>query len=169
MYGTNTNTSTFTVLDVRKTFESCEADIRTIARRTGKWSMVYVDEIFHDIILLAENDYLHSVDIALVKDGSDTVVKASKFIVNNGGSATESERAGKNNDWTDLPNTHLSIILEYTSEWKNLSTENKNTFRKKFKKNWVNSSIDNSFPHLNKNNAQLYASKGYELQKTNYK
>ena len=46
MYGTTTKTSTYTVLDIRKTFEGCEADIRTIARRTGKWTMEYVDKLF---------------------------------------------------------------------------------------------------------------------------
>jgi hypothetical protein len=35
MYNTQTNTNTYTVVDIRKTFENCEADIRTIARRTG--------------------------------------------------------------------------------------------------------------------------------------
>jgi len=56
MYGTNTNT--YTVVDIRKTFENCEADIRTIARRTNKWSMGDVDDILHDIIKLAESGYL---------------------------------------------------------------------------------------------------------------
>ena len=32
----------------------------------------------------------------------------------------KSERAGKNNDWTDIPNTRLSVILAYTQKWKNL-------------------------------------------------
>lgn len=169
MYGTTTKTSTYTVLDIRKTFEGCEADIRTIARRTGKWSIEDVDRIFHDILLLAENDYLHSVDIVLLENGTNNVLKASKFLVNTLGNASESERAGKNNDWTDVPDTHLSVILAYTQKWKNLSTENRANFLKNFKVSWSPTSIDNTFPHLSKNNAQLYASKGYELQKTNYK
>jgi Bacterial HORMA domain family 1 len=169
MYGTNTTTSTYTVLDIRKTFEGCETDIRTIARRTGKWSMEYVDNIFHDILILAENEYLHSVDIALQENSTDKILKASKFIVNSAGNKNESERAGKNNDWADIPNTHLAVILEYTQKWKNLSPESKTNFRNKFKVSWEASNIDNSFPHLSKIDAQLYASKGYELQKTNFK
>jgi hypothetical protein len=169
MYGTTTKTSTYTVLDIRKTFEGCEADIRTIARRTGKWSMEYVDKIFHDIILLAENDYLYSVDIALLENSTQNVIKASKFLVNTLGDTTESERAGKNNDWTDIPNTHLLVIVTYTQKWHDLSTESKSNFSEILNISWSPSSIDNTFSHLNKNNAQLYASKGYELQKTNYK
>lgn len=169
MYGTTTKTGTYTVLDIRKTFEGCEADIRTIARRTGKWSMEYVDKIFHDILLLAEGEYLYSVDIVLLDRETDYVFRASKFIINSSGTATESERAGKNNDWVDLPNTYLSVILSYTNKWHQLQPETKTNFSKNLRLSWGSTSIDNSFSHLNKNNAQLYGSKGYELQKTNYK
>lgn len=169
MYGTQTKTSTYTVLDIRKTFEGCEADIRTIARRTGKWSMEYVDKIFNDILLLAEKEYLHSVDIVLLNNDTDKVVRASKFVVNSLGSSTESERAGKNNDWIDIPNTRLSVILAYTAKWKNLNQTERDSFSRTLKISWSSSNIDNTFPHLQSSNAQLYASKGYELQKNNYK
>lgn len=169
MYGTTTRTSTYTVLDIRKTFEGCEADIRTIARRTGKWSTEYVEKIFHDILLLAENEYLYSVDIVLLNNETEKVIRASKFIVNSLGSSTDSERAGKNNDWSDIPNTSLSVILSYTQKWRSLNQAEKDSFSKTFKVSWSVSSIDNSFPNLQDSNAQLYASKGYELQKTNYK
>jgi hypothetical protein len=169
MYSTTTNTSTYTVVDIRKTFESCEADIRMIARRTGKWSMTYVDQIFHDIIKLAEEEYLHSVDITLL-DATDKVIRATKFVVNANGTAITSDRAGAN-DWTDIPNTRLSVILSYTPKWHSLTDEQRSKFQSEnsFQIGWVSSSIDNSFPHLIKSQGQLYASKGFELQKTSYK
>lgn len=169
MYGTTTKTSTYTVLDVRKTFEGCEADIRTIARRTGKWSMEYVDNLFSDILSFAENDYLHSVDIVLIQDATGKVLRASKFVVNTLGSANDSERAGRNNEWTDIEGTHLTVILSHTQKWRSLSQEAKSRFEANLKISWSPSKIDNKFPHLRNSNAQLYASKGYELQKTNYK
>lgn len=169
MYKTLTQTKTYTVLDIRKTFEGCEADLRTIARRTGKWPMEYVDKIFHDILLFAENEYLYSVDIVLVENGTDKVLRASKFLVNSLGAATESERAGKNNDWSDIPNTRLSVILSYSTKWNLAPQETKSVFRKGLQISWSRSSINNRFPHLNKNSAQLYASHGFELQKLNYK
>lgn len=167
----STTTSTYTVTDIRKTFESLEADIRTIARRTGKWDMSYVDKVFHDILALAENKYLKSVDIVLTNDYTGTVIRASKFIVNSNGTASTGERAGQNNEWANIPSTSLSVILSYTQEWNNLSEENKRKFQtdNSFKIGWVTSTIDNTFPHLNSSQAQLYASKGYELQKNNYK
>jgi hypothetical protein len=170
MYNTITNTNTYTVIDIRKTFEGCQADIRTIARRTNKWTMEYVDKVFNDILLFAENEYLKSVDIVLL-DNNEIVLRASKFVVNNNGSAISSERAGNNNDWTEIPNTRLSVILSYTSKWHNLSETEKENFHKNnsFKLEWVSTAIDNSFPHLSNSQAQLYASKGYELQKSTYK
>ncbi len=167
----STITSTYTVTDIRKTFESLDADIRTIARRTGKWDMNYVDRVFHDILALAENRYLKSVDIVLTNDDTGAVIRASKFIVNSNGTASSGERAGQNNEWANIPNTSLSVILSYTQEWHNLSEESKRKFQTDnfFKIGWVASSIDNTFPHLTSSQAQLYASKGYELQKNNYK
>ncbi|OAV64002.1 hypothetical protein Barb6XT_02964 [Bacteroidales bacterium Barb6XT] len=166
----NTTTATYTITDIRKTFENLEADIRTIARRTGKWDMSYVDNIFHDILPLAENQYLESVDIVLINDNTGIVVRASKFIVNSNGTTTASERAGQNNEWTNIPNTRLTVIISHTQKWESLSEENKRKFQSdNFIINWVSSSIDNTFSHLTCSQAQLYASKGYELQKNNYK
>ena len=132
--------------------------------------MEYVDKVFNDILLFAEKEYLNSVDIVLL-DSNDNVLRASKFVVNSNGSAISSDRAGNNNDWTEITNTHLSVILSYTSKWHNLSETEKENFQKNnsFKLSWVSTSIDNSFPHLSNSQAQLYASKGYELQKTTYK
>lgn len=171
MYGTNTITGTYTVIDVRKTFEGCEADIRTIARRTDKWTMSYVDNLFHDIMELAESDYLKTVTITLNNSSNDNAIRAAKFSVNANGTATSSERAGNNNDWENLPNTYLSVILSYSDKWHALSQSEQVKFQQNhyFKMQWVSSSVNTNFPHLNNNNAQLYASKGYELQKTNFK
>lgn len=168
MYNTKTSTKTYTVIDIKKTFEGFEADLRMIVRRTGKWTMSYTDDVFHDIIKLAENKYLKSVDIVLI-DSNKKPIKASKYIINENGTATSGDRPGKNN-WEDIENTTLSVILSFTTSWKGLSSQSKEDFKQKneFKIDWINSSINNSFPNLNKSNAQLYASKGYELNKTNY-
>lgn len=170
-YNTRTNTSTYTIVDIRKTFENCEADLRTIARRTGKWSQEYVNNLMHDIIKLAENGYLDIVSIALKRSPDNYIIRAAKFTVNINGSALDSDRAGKNNDWENLENTYLSVYLSYTSEWHKLSSIDKSDFYRNnnFRLNWTPTSDDISFSHLSSSNAQLYGSKGYELQKTNFK
>ncbi|WP_394664919.1 hypothetical protein [uncultured Chryseobacterium sp.] len=169
MYGTNTKTNTYTVLDIKKTFESCEADIRTIARRTNKWTMDYVDKVFHDVLKFAEKHYLYSVSITLINTTTNSPIRATKFIVNDLGNATASDRAGKNNDWPDTDNTALSIILTHTQKWNSISSEEKEKFTKDLKLSWGSTTINTNFPHLQQSDAQLYASNGYELQKKNFK
>lgn len=71
-YNTRTNTNTYTVVDIRKTFENCIADIRMIARRTRKWDPPYVDSLSKDILKLAENKYLSCVTIILKRKILDT-------------------------------------------------------------------------------------------------
>lgn len=171
MYNTQTNTNTYTVTDIRKTFENCEADIRTIARRTGKWSTESIDKIMHDVIKLAENKYLDHISIALKQSSDDKTIRAAKFRINEAGNATDSERAGRNNDWENIDDTYLAVYLNYTLKWGTLSDQHKTKFYADngFKIDWVSTSDDTSFSHLKSSNAQLYASNGYELKKTNYK
>lgn len=171
MYGTRTNTTTYTVVDIRKTFENCEADIRTIARRTGKWSMESVDKIIHDILKYAENGYLETVSIALIQNSNEKVVRAAKFSINENGNSNVNNRPGQNNDWEEIEDTYLSIIITNSTTWQQLSEQQKTDFRtnNNFKLTWDKTEIDTSFSHLNSDNAQLYSNKGYELQKTNFK
>src|SRR5687768_8992861 len=104
-YGTYT--ATYTVVDIRKTFEGFEADLRMIARRTDKWSTEFVDKIVHDVIRLAEAKYLSKVSIAL-KNSTGIPIQATKFVVNESGTAISGDRAGSN-DWPNITGTHLSV------------------------------------------------------------
>jgi hypothetical protein len=168
-YNTYTTTSTYTVVDIRKTFEGFESDMRMIARRTEKWTTGYVDKVFHDIIKLAEAKYLRTVDIVLLNSANQPV-RAAKYTVNEAGNSITGDRAG-GNDWQNLPSTELSVILSYTQSWKDISENDRHLFQQcnNFKIPWSPSSIDNSFPNLSKHNAQTFASNGYELNKANYK
>jgi hypothetical protein len=165
-YGTYT--STYTVVDIKKTFEGFESDLRMIARRTGKWTPEYVERICHDVIKLAEAKYLNTVSIALL-NSVDEPIRAVKFTVNESGSSISGDRAG-GNDWPDLAYTRLTVILHYNNAWHLLSSFQQLQFEKEnLKISWSTTSIDNSFPRLNKQSAQTYASNGYELKKDNYK
>lgn len=168
MTQTTTATQTYTVIDIRKTFEGFEADLRMIVRRTNKWTMEKADGVFHDVLHMAEAKYLSSVDLVLF-DANSKVIKATKFIVNQDGRSITSERAGAN-DWQDLPNTTLKVILNHNDAWRALKSDGQEAFRKSkgFKIDWGPIDLDTTYSHLKKANAQLYASAGYELQKENY-
>jgi hypothetical protein len=169
MYNTITNTTTYTVVDIRKTFEGFSADFRMIATRTGKKSISEVENYLHDIMAWAENKHLKYVDITLL-DVNNKPMKAARYSVDENGKAIQSERAG-NNDWQNIPNTRLMIIVMNKDSWNKMPVEEQEKFKQanSFKVSWGPSQIDNSYNHLSKDNAQLYASKGYELQKENFK
>ena len=168
-YNTTTRTSTYTVTDIRKTFENCIADIRMIARRTGKWNQNYVDRLGKDILRLAENKYLSCVTIILKRNNSGYQIRAAKFAINENGSTNEGDRAGKNYEWPADEDTYLSVILSYTSSWHALTIEEQSKFSTDFEFNWTSTSEDLSFSHLSSDKGQLYGSNTYEVQKTNFK
>jgi hypothetical protein len=165
----NTITGTYTVVDIRKTFEGFDADLRMIAARTEKLSTREIADYIHDILILAENKYLKRVDIVLI-DKSNSPIIASKFTINDNGSASQGDRAG-NNNWRNIPDSQLTIVLHYSDLWKGMTPEDRDKFRQDngFKVNWRPSSINTAYTHLSREDAQLYASKGYELKKENYK
>lgn len=169
MYNTFTNTSTYTVIDIRKTFEGFCADFRMIARRTEKKTVEEVENYLHDILVWAENKYLKYVDITLVDSNNNPLI-ASRYTVDENGNATQGERAG-NNDWQNIANTKLVVIVMNKDTWNKMPMEEQEKFKQanNFKISWGRSNIDNSYNHLSKDRAQLYASKGYELQKENFK
>jgi hypothetical protein len=169
MYSTQTNTTTYTVVDIRKTFEGFNADFRMIAIRTAKKTITEVENHLHDIMAWVESKYLEFIDITLI-DANKKPLKAARYSIDENGKAIQSDRAG-NNDWQNIPNTQLVIIVTYKDSWKNLSASQQEGFKKNnnFILNWGPSSINNSYDHLSKESAQLYASKGYELKKENFK
>ena len=169
MYNTITNTTTYTVLDIRKTFEGFSADFRMIAARTGKKSISEVENYLHDIMAWAENKHLLYVDITLI-DSANRPIKATRYSVDENGKAIQSERPG-NNDWQNMPNSQLMVIIMNKYSWNKMPLEDQNKFKQEnnFKLSWSPSQIDNSYKHLTKEIAQLYASKGYELKKENFK
>ena len=170
MYNTFTNTGTYTVTDIRKTFEGFNADFRMIAARTGKKNISEVDALVNDIMIWAETKYHDYVDIALL-DSNKRPIKAVRYRVDENGKANQSDRAGNNNDWHDIAHTDLRIVVNFNSKWTSLSEEQQNNFitTNNFRCGWGRLDFNNSYSHLSKNDAQLYASKGYELKKENYK
>lgn len=163
---TTTNTTTRTVIDIRKTFESFAADLDMIAGRTRKWDTAKVDNVAHDILRLAELSYLSTVDIVLLNTQGQSV-RATKYVVNENGSLLTGDRAGANN-WPCLSDTVLTVVVNYSAKWKALTTSQQEEFMKEQIISWGRSTTDTSHPNLRRETAQQYATNGFELSKTNF-
>ncbi|MFZ6051560.1 HORMA-1 domain-containing protein [Halocola ammonii] len=165
----NSHTSTYTVVDIRKSFESFQADLRMIARRTNTWDMNYIEKVFHDILKLAEAKYLEQVDIVLL-DSNGQTIRAAKYKVSTNGQSMSGDRAG-GNDWSEVEGATLTTILKHNADWKRLGNRGQRKFQEEngFKVNWSPSKIDTAYQHLKKEKAQSYSNKGYELTKINYR
>lgn len=139
-----------------------------IARRTGKWTLDYAENVVHDILAFAEEKYLRSVDITLMRN-SGSAVRAARYTVNEEGKAISNERPG-GNDWENLPDTYLVVITQYTTKWALLGATGQQNFqRERLWVNWGANDIDTRYSNLSKQSGQLYGSNGYELQKTNFR
>ncbi|TGD77379.1 MULTISPECIES: HORMA-1 domain-containing protein [Hymenobacter] len=163
---TTTQTATYTVTDVRKTFGNFEADLRMIARRTGKLTQTQVEEYCQDVLTWAEGYYLDRVDIVLT-NSLGKVLQAARYTVNEAGSALSGDRAG-GNDWPDVAGSSLNLVICPNATWQGLDATKKQALQEKMNINWGVSSIDTSYSHLQRSSAQGYASKGYELNKENF-
>jgi hypothetical protein len=170
MYSTYTNTGTYTLTDIKKTFEGFSADFRMIATRTGKRTISEVEAFINDIMIWAETKNLDYIDIALL-NAELKPLKAVRYSVDENGKANQSDRAGNNNDWQNLPNTDLRVVVNLNTKWNSLTQEHQDKFMtdNSFKYRWGILDFNNSYNHLTKDDAQLYASKGYELKKENFK
>ena len=167
-YGTVTNTATYTVVDIRKTFENFDADVRMIAKRTDIWTSEYVGRVVHDVVKLAEKHYLEYVDIQQLSAAGE-VLQVSRFRVNSEGSAMAGARPG-GNDWGPVYGSSLSVQLSYTTAWHALSPEQKAAYQTNngFKIGWV-AAATASYAHLTRGTDRAYAAKGYELNREDYK
>lgn len=164
---TQTQTATYTVVDIQKTFGNFEADLRMIARRTGKLTQEKAEQYCHDVLIMAEGRYLSRVDITLL-DAYGTVLQAAKYTVNAEGSAMTGDRAG-GNDWQDIAGSSLTVIIHHNTTWSSLEEARKQAVYARQQLPWNSTTIDTSYQHLQRSAAQGYASKGYELNKENFK
>jgi len=163
----HTHTLTFTVIDVRKTFENFLADLRMIARRTEKWEQIFVEKIYNDVLCLAGEHYLEQIDIVLI-NAQQIPIRARRYTIATDGKTMNGARAG-NNNWPNIPGSRLNIILDYSSIWQNLSSSEKQKFKtNKLKIGWSPSHIDTSYYHLKKSDGRTYGSNGYELKGENF-
>ncbi len=77
---TGTQTTTYTVADIRKVVDKFAADFATMALATGLRDRDHVAKVVADLRLFAENGHLEKVNLIL-KDANGTQINAAVYTV----------------------------------------------------------------------------------------
>ena len=131
---TGTQTTTFTVVDIRKVVDNFAADFSMKAQATGLRTRENVAEIVYDLKILAEGGYLENVKLIL-KDASGTEIRGTKYTVSNSAAGWVSERPG-HNLWPRTPGGVLKVIAGLTCEWWAKTEEEKAAFISVYGLHW---------------------------------
>jgi hypothetical protein len=164
---TGTQTTTYTVVDIRKVVDKFAADFATMALATGIHDRDYVAKVVTDLKAFAENGCLERVNMIL-KDASGTQVRAAVYTVSNAAAGWKSDRPG-NNLWPPTPGGSL-LVVAATKNWNKKTPGEKASFIAQNEMNftWPATSEDTSFVGLTKTTGQRYESNGYGWERTNF-
>jgi hypothetical protein len=161
-----TYTHSYTVADVGKVLDSFAADFDMMAQSTGLRDREDVRSTSADVKLMAEWGYLGVVNLCL-HDSAGSIVRAAKYEVETNGGGLSASRPG-NSLWPRLIGGALRVYVEFSETWDSLSAVQQADFNTRLRKTWVSSSVDTSFPRLNRQTDRNYVSNGYALQKSVY-
>ncbi len=168
MSATGSQTTTYTVADVRKVVDNFAADFSMMAQATGLRTRESVAECVSDLKTLAEQSYL--VDVKLIlKDASGTQIRGAVYKVSEAAAGWTSGRPG-GNLWPRTPGGVLKVIATLTTTWWEMTPERKAAFITRYGLNspWDLTTEDTSFSGLTASAGQRYASNGYGWDRTNY-
>ncbi len=168
MVMTTTQTTTYTITDVRRVLASFAADYSMIAQATATHPNVQVKRTVADLTIFAGQDMLLAVDIVLV-DTKDVPVRAAHYTVSTTASRWTNKEPG-NNLWPKIPGTHLLVIATLNDAWWVMSDAQRARFRERtgLQGTWDITSVDTSFRGMGRIVDRRYASNGYGMEKALY-
>ena len=166
--GTGTQTSTFTVVDIRRVVENFAADFAMIGEATGLRTRDEVASTVQDLGLFAELGYLQEISVFL-ETPSGAQPRARKYSVSRSATGWTTQMPG-DNLWPRLPNTQLRVVATFSDEWWLMSEEEKQKVRSRFgiQGTWARTNTDTSFRHLAGAVDRRYASNGYGMERKSY-
>lgn len=168
MSSTGTQTTTYTVADIRKVVENFAADFSMMAQATGLRTRESVAAVVSDLNKFAEHDYLVAVTLFLLdKDGNK--LRVAVYKVADSAVGWKSDAPG-NNLWPRTEGGALWVLGTLTDAWWNKTESDKDAFIKNNGLNspWSKTEKDTSLSGLASSAGQKYASNGYGWERTNY-
>lgn len=165
-YGTQTYTSTYTKVDVRRVFEAVEASLRMAVSRTGLNSAEWAANVAHDLRYMAEGGVLSRAHLIL-RDVSEREVCALVFTPSDAAYGWSDERP-KANHWPAQPYGSLHVVVELSAAYYALTPAQQASIMAGCWFTWTTSSTDLSHAGLQVVRSQRHASNGYGVQTQDY-
>jgi hypothetical protein len=134
-----------------------------MTQSTGLLSRDLAKQYAADVKAMARNGYLREANIVL-KDAAGEVIRAAKYEVSTDASTLTAQRPG-NNLWPRTPDGDLSVIVQYSRKWKELTQVERDDFRRSLGIGWGPSDTDLSFPSLTRAADRNYVSNGWGVAK----
>jgi D-alanyl-D-alanine dipeptidase len=159
---TQTITTTYTRVDIRRVFESVEATLRMAVTRTGLNTAQWATQTAHDLQHLAESAALVRAHLIL-RDHRDAELRALVLEPDDAASGWVDERP-KANDWPLQPAGRLQIVIEHPASFYALAQARQADIMAGCILSWTATSIDLSHSELSLVRAQHFASNGYGVR-----
>lgn len=156
-----TVTQTHTRTDIRKVFESFQADMEMLALRTQAMESEHARKCAHDVSLMAQERCLEYVHIQL-RDSNGRLVKAHRYSVEEG-ILSNSQRPGGNR-WPCLPGGSLHVIVRCSDRQQAEQLEKSG----KLLLCWSPSGLSTNYYGMRKDGDRYYSSNSYGLRRDTF-
>jgi hypothetical protein len=165
---TGTQTTTFTLADIRKVVNNFGADYFMIGQSTGLRSRTQVMETVADLTLFADDGYLLEI-VIILWDSQGNKVKARRYTVSRAAIGWKCDEPGDNN-WPRMLDGRLQLIATLSDAWWQLSETEKESAKQRLgiQGGWSHTSTDTSFKGMNATQDRQFASSGFGMQRYTY-
>lgn len=163
---TESVTQTYTIADIGKVIDCFAADLDMTSQSTGLLSRDLVKQYATDVKAMAQRGYLVEANIVLT-DAAGNIIRAAKYEVSTDATSLSASRPG-NNRWPATPGGELSIVLQNSQQWHDLTESQRAAFDKTLGTSWIPSNTDISFPGLTRYTDRNYVSNGWGVKKSVY-
>jgi D-tyrosyl-tRNA(Tyr) deacylase len=164
MMYTETQSQTFTIADIGKVIDCFAADLDMNSQSTALLTRDFVKQYAADVKAMAQKGYLLEANIVL-RDVAKNVIRAAKYEVSTDASSLTAHRPG-NNLWPNTPGGDLTVVVQYSQKWRDLTDAQRAAFRQTLGTTWSSSSTDLSFPSLTRSLDRNYVSNGWGVTKS---
>lgn len=166
MSQTRTLTTTYTVSDVARTFESFRSNLRAYCESAGVDEEL-VERRADDVIAWARAKYCSAVNVILC-DQRGARVRAAKFVVSESATGWKTDLPGENL-WPFTPGGSIRLVCEPSTEWTSLDPVRQQAFRRALSLQWGVTDEDTTFSGMMIEGVRSYASNAYGLRHTTYR